>query len=114
MLVKVRVQTAVHDFSSPASDVFVPPMSTHHPAFADEPHPELLDRGGHSVDIFTKPDFDIFHGAGTLIVIGASESDSSPFAAADCWPAIAPIILGAPLGEPLPKNRREPIVLTWV
>ena len=61
--------------------------------FADEPHPDLLDRGGHALDVFTKPDFDIFYGAGTLIVIGAIEP--SPFAVADCWLAAENLMLAA-------------------
>lgn len=61
--------------------------------FADEPHHELLDRGGHALDIFTSPDFDIFYGAGTLIVIGTRSE--SPFAAADCWLAAQNLMLAA-------------------
>lgn len=63
--------------------------------FADEPHRELLDRGGHSLDIFTMPDFDVFYGAGTLIVIGTSGFDSSAFGAADCWLAAENLMLAA-------------------
>ena len=60
---------------------------------ADEPHPELLHRGGPALDVFARPDFDVFHGAGTLIVIG-SESDGR-FVAADCWLAAANLMFEA-------------------
>lgn len=61
--------------------------------FADEPHPELLDRGGHALDIFTSPDFDIFYGAGTLIIIGTRSK--APLASADCWLAAQNLMLAA-------------------
>ena len=61
--------------------------------FADEPHPDMLDRGGHALDIFAAPDFDVFYGAGTLIVIG-TRSDS-PSAVADCWLAAQNLMLAA-------------------
>ncbi|HLX27727.1 MAG TPA: nitroreductase family protein [Casimicrobiaceae bacterium] len=63
--------------------------------FAGEPHPDLLDRGGHSLDIFTKLDFDIFYGAGTLIVLGVGEFQPTPFAVADCWLAAENLMLAA-------------------
>ena len=61
--------------------------------FAEEPHPELLHRGGHALDVFTRQDFDVFHGAGTLIVIGSQLE--GPFVAADCWLAAANVMLEA-------------------
>ena len=36
------------------------------PLFLDEVHRAHLDRGGHALDIFALPDFNIFHDAGTL------------------------------------------------
>jgi nitroreductase len=60
---------------------------------ADEPHPELLHRGGHVPDVFAEPGFDVFHGAGTLIVIG-TQSDGR-FAVADCWLAAENLMLRA-------------------
>src|SRR5579864_6609363 len=61
--------------------------------FADEPHPELLDRGGHALDIFTSPGFDIFYGAGTLIIIGTRSN--APLASIDCWLAAQNLMLAA-------------------
>jgi nitroreductase len=61
--------------------------------FADEAHRDLVDRGGHALDVFAKPGFDIFYGAGTLIVVGALES--APFAVADCWLAAENLMLAA-------------------
>lgn len=61
--------------------------------FAEQPHPELLHRGGHALDVFTRHDFDVFHGAGTLVVIGSQQE--GPFVAADCWLAAANLMLEA-------------------
>ena len=121
--------------------------------FADEAHPDLLALGGHALDIFASPDFNIFYNAGTLIVIGTQLT--GPFVAADCWlaaenlmlaacasglgscvigsalstlnlsevkdelgiphdfVAIAPIVVGVPLGEAPPTARKDPKVLVW-
>lgn len=62
-------------------------------AFADEPHPDLLARGGHALDIFANPHFNIFYNAGTLIVVGTQMSGS--FVAADCWLAAENLMLAA-------------------
>ncbi|MGC2456440.1 MAG: nitroreductase family protein [Gallionellaceae bacterium] len=48
---------------------------------------------GHAPDIFSSPDFNIFHGAGTLIVICAKPS--GPFVEADCWLAAENLMLAA-------------------
>lgn len=61
--------------------------------FADEPHQALLHQGGRALDIFAKHDFNVFHDAGTLIVIG-SQSEG-PFVAADCWLAAGTLMLAA-------------------
>lgn len=63
------------------------------PLFVEEVHRAHLDRGGHALDIFAQPGFDIFYGAGTLVVIGA-EADV-PFAVADCWLAAENLMLAA-------------------
>jgi nitroreductase len=47
---------------------------------------------GHTPDIFSNPDFNIFHDAGTLIVICAHPSY---FAEADCWLAAENLMLAA-------------------
>ncbi|GBL46905.1 nitroreductase [Sulfuriferula multivorans] len=49
--------------------------------------------GGHAIDTFANPDFNIFHDAGTLIVICAKPS--SPFVEADCWLAAENLMLAA-------------------
>lgn len=61
--------------------------------FVAEVHRGHLDRGGHSFEKFSSPDFDVFYGAGTLIVICARSS--SPFVAADCWLAAENLMLAA-------------------
>ena len=49
--------------------------------------------GGHALDTFSNPDFNIFHDAGTLIVICAKPS--GPFVEADCWLAAENLMLAA-------------------
>jgi nitroreductase len=52
-----------------------------------------MARTRHRMDSFTRPDFNIFYDAGTLIVIGARVKD--PFVAADCWLASENLMLAA-------------------
>lgn len=49
--------------------------------------------GGHVPDILSNPDFNIFHDAGTLIIICAKASGH--FAEADCWLAAENLMLAA-------------------
>ncbi len=107
----------------------------------------------HSFDHFTRPNFNIFHGADILIIICAKPS--SQFVTADCWlaaenlmlaataiglgscvigsavaalnihktkaelgipdeyAAIAPIIVGVPVGDTPATTRKEPMILSW-
>lgn len=58
------------------------------PLFAEE-----MKHAGHALKAFDSPDFKIFYGADTLIVIG-SES-TGPFVAADCWLAAENLMLAA-------------------
>ena len=102
MLVKVRVQTAVHDVSSSASDVFVPPMSPHDPTVADERIPSF-SIGAAICSTYSRSRISTLNDPGVKLEIGIPADFAS----------IAPI-MDAPLGEPPPKSRREPIVLTWV
>ena len=50
-------------------------------------------KGGHALDIFSDPDFNIFHDAGTLIIICAKPSGA--FVEADCWLAAENMMLAA-------------------
>lgn len=61
--------------------------------FVEEVHRAHLDRGGHRLDKFEEPDFNIFYNAGTLIVICAQPM--SPFVVADCWLAAENLMLAA-------------------
>ena len=61
--------------------------------FVEEIHRAHLDRGGHTLDKFEQPDFNIFYNAGTLIVICAKPM--SPFVVADCWLAAENLMLAA-------------------
>jgi len=63
------------------------------PIFVEEVRHRNLQGTSHSFDHFTRPDFNIFHGADTLIVICAKPS--SPFVAADCWLAAENLMLAA-------------------
>ena len=60
--------------------------------FAEEGHDDL-DRGGHALDIFQQPEFNIFYDSGTLIVICGKHT--GPFVTADCWLAAENLMLAA-------------------
>lgn len=51
------------------------------------------DRGGHELDFFADPDFNVFYNAGTLIVICGRTA--GPYVAADCWLAAENLMLAA-------------------
>lgn len=94
----VRAPTAVH--AEPWAFVIIQDRGTLRrlsdrakPLFVDEVHRAHLDRGGHALDIFAQPEFNIFYDAGTLIVIGALQA--GPFVAADCWLAAENLMLAA-------------------
>jgi nitroreductase len=63
------------------------------PLFLEQARVAHLDRGGHALDIFASPDFNIFYDAGTLIVICATSS--GPFVVADCWLAAQNLMLAS-------------------
>jgi len=67
---------------------------------SDQAKPLFMERlhrshqtGSHLSDAFSNPDFNIFHDAGTLIVICAKPS--GPFVDADCWLAAENLMLAA-------------------
>jgi nitroreductase len=61
--------------------------------FVEEMHRTHLDRGGHTLTMFERPDFNIFYNAGTLIVICGKPL--GPFVVADCWLAAENLMLAA-------------------
>ena len=63
------------------------------PLFVEEAHRAHLDRGGHALDIFRSPDFNIFYNASTLIVICGKLT--GPFVSADCWLAAENLMIAA-------------------
>ena len=63
------------------------------PLFVEEVRHRNAQGAHHSFEHFTKPDFDIFHGAGTLIIICAKPL--GPFVVADCWLAAENLMLAA-------------------
>jgi len=62
------------------------------PLFIERLH-RTHPNGGDALDIFSDPAFNIFHDAGTLIIIGAQSS--GPFIEADCWLAAENMMLAA-------------------
>jgi nitroreductase len=94
----VRAPTAVHE--EPWAFVIVQDpgvlkrlSDTAKPLFSEEVYRSHLDRGGHSLDHFAQPDFNIFYNASTLIVICAKPK--GPFVVADCWLAAENLMLAA-------------------
>jgi nitroreductase len=63
------------------------------PIFVEEARHWSAQRAIHLVDNFTGPDLDIFHGAGTLIIICTKRLGS--FETADCWLAAENLMLAA-------------------
>jgi nitroreductase len=63
------------------------------PLFLEEVQRSHLDRGGHTVEMFASPDFNMFYNAGTLIIICGKPM--GPFVVADCWLAAENLILAA-------------------
>lgn len=63
------------------------------PLFVEEARHRNAQGANHSFEHFTRDDFDIFHGAGTLIIICAKPLGQ--FVAADCWLAAENLMLAA-------------------
>lgn len=63
------------------------------PLFVEEVRHRNAHGASHSLDHFTQPDFNIFHGADTLIIICAKPLGS--FVVADCWLAAENLMLAA-------------------
>ncbi len=63
------------------------------PLFVEEVRHRNAQGASHSFEHFIRPDFNIFHGAHTLIIICAKPS--GPFVAADCWLAAENLMLAA-------------------
>jgi nitroreductase len=63
------------------------------PLFVEEVRHRNAHGASHSFDHFTRPDFNIFHGANTLIIICAKPL--GPFVIADCWLAAENLMLAA-------------------
>ncbi|BCK87258.1 coenzyme F420:L-glutamate ligase [Sideroxyarcus emersonii] len=59
----------------------------------DDAHRPDAYGSNYPIGSVTKPDMDVFHGAGTLIVICAKPS--APFVTADCWLAAENLMLAA-------------------
>jgi len=94
----VRAPTAVH--TEPWAFVVLQDLTTlkhlsdrAKPLFVGEAHRAHLDPGGHLLDVFASPEFNIFYNAATLIVICAKPM--GPFVVADCWLAAENLMLAA-------------------
>jgi len=94
----VRAPTAVHE--EPWAFAIVQNRQLLHrlsdrakPLFAEEMRRAGVERTSHAFEAFTNPDLNIFHDAGTLIVICAKPI--GPFVSADCWLAAENLMLAA-------------------
>jgi nitroreductase len=94
----VRAPTAVH--AEPWAFAIVQNVDTLRrlsdrakPLFLEEVQRAHLDRGGHALDVFASPEFNIFYDASTLIVICGKPV--GPFVVADCWLAAENLMLAA-------------------
>lgn len=97
LLSAVRAPTAIHE--EPWAFVIVQ-GSQKLKQLSDLAKPYFIERlhrnhqtESRSLDTFNKPDFNIFHNAGTLIVICAKQTGD--FAVADCWLAAENLMLVA-------------------
>ena len=63
------------------------------PLFVAEAQEKGLEHAGHSFDIFSYPDFNVFYDASTLILICGKKT--APSYAADCWLAAENLMLAA-------------------
>ena len=63
------------------------------PLFVAEAQEKGLEQAGHSFDIFSYPDFNVFYDASTLILICGKTT--APSYAADCWLAAENLMLAA-------------------
>jgi len=94
----VRAPTAIHQepwsFVIVQSKALLKRISDRaKPLFLDEMHRAHIDRGGHAPALFADPAFNIFHDAGTLIVICGNAT--RPYVVADCWLAAENLMLAA-------------------
>lgn len=63
------------------------------PLFVEEVRHRVAQGDSHSFNHFTRPEFNIFYDASTLVIICAKSS--GPFVTADCWLAAENMILAA-------------------
>ena len=63
------------------------------PLFLSQIHKHQSKQALHKLDLFNRPDFNIFHDANTLIVICGEKN--APFFTADCWLAAENMMLTA-------------------
>ena len=94
----VRAPTAIHEepwqFVITQDVSALKRISDHaKPFFVEASNRAHLDRGGHALERFASPEFNIFYNAGTLIIICGSPT--APFVAADCWLAAENLMLAA-------------------
>jgi nitroreductase len=94
----VRAPTAMHEepwaFVVVQDTQILKQLSDHaKPMFIEEAHHRNSHGAIHSFEHFEKPDFDIFHGASTLIII--CTKPSGLFVDADCWLAAENLMLAA-------------------
>ena len=94
----VRAPTAIHQepwsFVIVQNKVLLKRISDRaRPLFLEEMHRAHMDREGHAPAVFADPAFNVFHDAGTLIVICGNPA--RPYVVADCWLAAENLMLAA-------------------
>lgn len=61
--------------------------------FVEEIHHAHMDRGGHALEAFRHPEFNIFYDASTLVLICGNTA--GPYVVADCWLAAENLMIAA-------------------
>lgn len=94
----VRAPTAIHEepwrFVIVQDDATLKRLSDRAKVlFAEQVKRLHLHRSGHDLDAFSRPEFNVFYDAGTLVIICGRTAN--PFIAADCWLAAENLMLTA-------------------
>jgi nitroreductase len=84
----IQDKILLKNLSDYAKPLFLNQIHQHH-----QHHQHHSKQAQHKLDLFNRPDFNIFHDANTLIVICGEKN--APFFTADCWLAAENMMLAA-------------------
>ena len=84
----IQDKILLKNLSDYAKPLFLNQIHQHH-----QHHQHHSKQAQHKLDLFNRPDFNIFHDANTLIVICGKSA--APFFSADCWLAAENMMLAA-------------------